>query len=183
MSAVVYLPLLFLVALSVAGCSGSTVASAAVATAMPTSTPVTVSSLSISVPGAPSFSTAASATTYPIDLRAYGTDGTFITGDYAQQVIVVLIPPSCSSSSFGLQGGVPPTGIVYYPIMTGVCPPGTGSPPSSTAVTSGSMALGLTWNGTPATSSGELEAYATGVPTVTVTFPATMMSSFRTIHD
>jgi hypothetical protein len=45
------------------------------------------------------------------------------------------------------------------------------------------MALGLTWNGTPATSSGELEAYATGVPTVTVTFPATMMSSFRTIHD
>jgi hypothetical protein len=149
----------------VAGCSGSS-APAGIAA------PSTVSSVSISVAGTPSFSIAQSATTYPIDVRAYRADGTFITGAYAQQVIVVLVPPACSSSNFGLQGGVPPTAIVYYPVTTGVCSPGTDSPPSATALTSSSTTIALNWNGTPTTSAGELEAYATGVPTATVTFPA-----------
>jgi hypothetical protein len=148
-----------------------------VSTATPT--PIPLSSLSISLSGAPSFSTAESATTYPIDLRAYGADGTLITGNYAQQVIVVLVPPSCSSSNFGLEGGVAPNGVVYYPVTTGVCSPGTDSPPSATAVNSSSTTLSLTWNGTPTMYSGELEAYAMGVPTVTFTFPAMTTTSSR----
>jgi hypothetical protein len=156
-----------LVALPAAGCSGSS-GSPAVATApAPVST---VARLSIALSGAPSFSVEQSATTYPIALRAFRGDGTLITGGYAQQVIVVLIPPPCMSG-LGLQGGFSPTQPVYVPVTTGVCPPGTSAPFGATAVASSSTAIALTWDGTPISSSGELYAYANDVPQVTLTFP------------
>jgi len=163
-----------LVALVAAGCSGSNPTPAPLPTAAPSPspspTPAQVASLSIALSGAPSFATAQPATTYPIVLKAFDGDGRLITGAYAQQVIVVLSPPLCEAD-LGLQGGFTPTGPIYVPVTTGVCAPGTTAPYSATAVMSSSTAIALTWDGTPVNEPGLLEAYATGVPEVTLPLP------------
>lgn len=153
-----------LIAVTATGCSGSTAAPA------PTRAPASVASLSIALSGAPSFSVARSATTYPIILQAFRGDGMLITGNYAQQVVVVLIPPECEPG-LGLQGGSAPTQPVFVPVTTGVCPPGEDAPISATAATSSSTSIALTWDGTAITANGSLYAYATGVPQVTLTLP------------
>ncbi len=149
-----------------AGCSGPSGSSA------PTPVPVSsVASLSLTLEGAPSLTVAQSATTYPIVVRAFRSDGTLIGGDYAQEVVVLLSPPGCVTS-LALSGGSPPTVAIPVPASPGLCGPGTtGADFSVTATTSSSTALSLTWNGTPIGSPGILYAYAKGVPQVSVPVP------------
>jgi hypothetical protein len=153
--------LFLLIATATAGCSGSPANQGA-----PPVAAASVASLSIALSGAPTFSTAQAAATYPIVLRAYRSDGSLINGKYAQQIVVVLVP-QCQSG-LGLQGGSAPIGAYYVPVTVGVCPPGENVPFTATAVTSSSTAIALTWNGTPIGTDAELYASGTNVPPVTL---------------
>jgi hypothetical protein len=156
------------VAFLAAGCSGPSGSS----TPGPTPVPVSsVASLSLTLAGAPSLTVAQSATTYPIVVHAFRSDGTLIAGDYAQEVIVLLSPPGCVTG-LGLAGGSPPTETVPVIVSPGLCGPGIAGPHYSvTSTSSSSTALSLTWNGTPIGSPGTLTAYAKGVPQVSVPVP------------
>jgi len=163
MVTIVPLRLLFSFAIVIAGCSGPS--------GVTPTAPSTVASLSLAIVGTPSLTVAESPATYPIVLRAYRSDGSLIVGSYAQQVVLLLAPPLCVTG-LGLQGGSPPSQPIGVPVTTGFCGPGTVSPTySSTAVTSSSDAIAVTWNGVPIGSSATLTAFAKNVPQAKLTFP------------